>query len=206
MSGSEVSPSDDPRSAPPGEPTRSEAWMISATVLALIAVVFAVAAVFVASDARSTADDAEAVAQNAGSVAPPAVPASQAPSTEPGTTPTSSVAPSPGMVLVTEKEFSIIANPAVVPAGRLTLKVSNVGKARHELVVIKTDNDPAHLPTNSTGAIENGQGDEKIAELSKVPAGSTRKLAVDLEPGMYVLICNLPGHYGAGMHTGLTVS
>jgi uncharacterized cupredoxin-like copper-binding protein len=202
MSGSEVSPSDDPRSAPPGEPTRSEAWMISATVLALIAVVFAVAAVFVASDARSTADDAEAVAQNAGSVAPPAVP----PSTEPGTTPTSSVAPSPGMVLVTEKEFSIIANPAVVPAGRLTLKVSNVGKARHELVVIKTDNDPAHLPTNSTGAIENGQGDEKIAELSKVPAGSTRKLAVDLEPGMYVLICNLPGHYGAGMHTGLTVS
>jgi uncharacterized cupredoxin-like copper-binding protein len=30
-------------------------------------------------------------------------------------------------------------------------------------------------------------------------------LTVDLDPGNYVVICNIPGHYAAGMHAELTI-
>ena len=31
-------------------------------------------------------------------------------------------------------------------------------------------------------------------------------LTLSLPPGQYALICNIPGHYMAGMHAALTVS
>jgi uncharacterized cupredoxin-like copper-binding protein len=42
--------------------------------------------------------------------------------------------------------------------------------------------------------------------VEDITAGSTRDLTVDLQPGRYVLVCNIPGHYKLGMHTALTAS
>ena len=36
--------------------------------------------------------------------------------------------------------------------------------------------------------------------------GATKALTLDLKPGTYLLVCNLPGHYAAGMWTVLTVT
>jgi uncharacterized cupredoxin-like copper-binding protein len=36
--------------------------------------------------------------------------------------------------------------------------------------------------------------------------GASGWVTVTLEPGRYELICNLPGHYAAGMYTQLTVT
>jgi uncharacterized cupredoxin-like copper-binding protein len=36
--------------------------------------------------------------------------------------------------------------------------------------------------------------------------GASGWLTITLAPGQYELVCNLPGHYTAGMHTQLTVT
>jgi uncharacterized cupredoxin-like copper-binding protein len=35
---------------------------------------------------------------------------------------------------------------------------------------------------------------------------TTKSITIDLKPGHYALVCNLPGHYGLGMHVDLTVT
>ena len=40
---------------------------------------------------------------------------------------------------------------------------------------------------------------------SSLRPGETRLLATTLAPGHYVLVCNLPGHFRAGMHVDVTV-
>jgi uncharacterized cupredoxin-like copper-binding protein len=35
--------------------------------------------------------------------------------------------------------------------------------------------------------------------------GAAKTLALNLAPGHYALVCNLPGHYKAGMYADLTV-
>ena len=53
---------------------------------------------------------------------------------------------------------------------------------------------------------EDAQGLEVVDEQEDIGAGETRALAVNLQPGKYVLICNTPGHYQLGMHTGFSVT
>ena len=90
-------------------------------------------------------------------------------------------------------------------AGHVTIKAPNLGDREHELVLLKTDLSPGSLP------VKNGQADEKagnaedVLEIEHVKPGKTKKASANLEPGNYVLVCNIPGHYQAGMYGGLTV-
>ena len=43
-------------------------------------------------------------------------------------------------------------------------------------------------------------------EIEDIEGGANPTLTVDLDAGHYVVFCNLPGHYGLGMHTDLDVS
>ena len=66
---------------------------------------------------------------------------------------------------------------------------------------------PSCRPTpEGTEVDEERQGVQHVDEVEDVKAGTTKQLTVDLTPGRYVLLCNLPGHYKLGMETGLTVS
>ena len=53
---------------------------------------------------------------------------------------------------------------------------------------------------------EPSPGLEVIDEIGEFPAGSTELLVLTLDAGNYQLVCNLPGHYAAGMHTSFVVS
>jgi len=53
---------------------------------------------------------------------------------------------------------------------------------------------------------EEGEGLEAVDEIEDIEAGTSPTLTVDLDAGSYVLICNITGHYDAGMHTALTVT
>ena len=44
-----------------------------------------------------------------------------------------------------------------------------------------------------------------VANTDNIHPGSIQDLTVDLTPGTYVLLCNLPGHYQQGMYASLTV-
>ena len=80
----------------------------------------------------------------------------------------------------------------------------------HEFVVIRTDLAPDALPTNDDGSVnEDGDGIEVIDEVEELEVGDSDDLTVSLEPGAYVLICNIvesdESHYQFGMRTAFTV-
>lgn len=98
-------------------------------------------------------------------------------------------------------EWSIDTNSPDAKSGKVSFDADNVGKLPHELVVLKTDQPAGSLK------VTNGQVSEKdsVGAIRDVNAGQSKSDSLDLKPGKYVLICNLPGHYQAGMYTSLTV-
>lgn len=102
---------------------------------------------------------------------------------------------------VTLTDFAVTADPGTVKAGRVVFAIRNRAAMAHELTVIRTDQAPDSRPMDGGKANEDG----KVGGVSNISAGVSRKLALDLAPGRYVLICNVPGHYQLGMHTPLTV-
>lgn len=107
---------------------------------------------------------------------------------------------------VTLADMSITLSTDTAEAGEVTFDIQNNGAVAHEFVVLRTDDAPDALPTNSDGtANEEAEGITNAGEVEDVQPGASATLTLTLEPGSYALICNLPGHYMAGMHTGLTV-
>src|SRR5262245_49882356 len=79
------------------------------------------------------------------------------------------------------KEWKVITSAKVVPAGKVTFVVSNVGKFEHELVVIRTNRAPDALPVNAREASEAGSRGE--VEQLRPPLADHLTLA--LQPGRY---------------------
>ena len=108
-----------------------------------------------------------------------------------------------GDISATEKDFSIDLGSSTAPAGSVTFNVSNEGPSTHEFVIIKTDTAPDALP------VKNGTVDEAglniVDENENIAPSTTGTLQDNLDAGAYVIICNMPGHYEAGMHTAFTV-
>lgn len=90
----------------------------------------------------------------------------------------------------------------VANAGKVTISAPNDGKVVHELVILKTNANPAHLPMDGDDVDES----TNIGEIPDVAPGATKKVTLKLTPGKYVMVCALPGHYKAGMYGSLTVS
>src|SRR3954466_14482145 len=109
-----------------------------------------------------------------------------------------------GGVSATEKDFAIDLASSSAPAGSVTFNISNEGPSAHEFVVSETHAAPDALPT------KNGTVDEDnltvVDEAEDIAPSTTATLTTDLEAGSYVIICNVPGHYEAGMHTAFTAS
>ena len=108
-------------------------------------------------------------------------------------------------VSVTLNEMSVVLSTNSVPAGPVIFDITNKGGAEHEFVVLKTAIAEDAL---AASADEPGKAAEigHVDEVDPVLPGATATLAVTLTPGRYVLLCNKPGHYSAGMHASLTVT
>ncbi len=123
-------------------------------------------------------------------------------SSDTGTTTSTTQAPANAQsVKISLTEMAISASPDSVKAGDVAFDVTNDGNIEHELVVVKTNKKAGDLPTDASGkADETGSvGD------TEVQAGESSELDLKLAAGHYALICNLPGHYKAGMYTDFTV-
>jgi uncharacterized cupredoxin-like copper-binding protein len=97
---------------------------------------------------------------------------------------------------------------ATAKAGKTVIEAPNEGSVEHELVVFRTNMDPAKLPTESGGGVDEEKLDEvaeEAGEVADVEAGETKSGSFDLKPGSYVIFCNIPGHYAQGMYGTLTV-
>ncbi|MCH7838069.1 MAG: hypothetical protein IIC26_06125 [Chloroflexi bacterium] len=101
--------------------------------------------------------------------------------------------------------FVISAVPPSVADGSVIFQATNDGVNVHNLRVIKTDLAPDGLP------VSGGQADEAqlnvVASTADLAAGQSESTpAIDMQPGNYVLICNVPAHYQSGMYLGFQVT
>lgn len=104
-------------------------------------------------------------------------------------------------IRVREREFKLVPSATSVRAGKVIFVARNAGEVAHNLVVLRTKLAPGKLPMVGSRAKEVGlQGKTPV-----FGAGKTRRLTLTLKRGRYVLICNVPGHYKAGMFAGLRV-
>jgi uncharacterized cupredoxin-like copper-binding protein len=122
-------------------------------------------------------------------------------------------------VTATLKEWEIKLSSADLKAGDITLNFTNNGDKEHEFLVRKTDLKADSLPIVASGD-DKGRVDEASSQLTEVgnpseiaviPPGTTGlSLRLKLEPGHYVVFCNLHVgdllHYQKGMHTDFTVT
>lgn len=106
-------------------------------------------------------------------------------------------------------EFYFEPQNATAEAGKTTIEAPNEGSVEHELVLFKTNKNPASLPTEKNGDVDEEKLDkeaEEIGEIADVEAGETKSEEFELTPGKYVMFCNLPGHYAQGMYGTVTVA
>jgi uncharacterized cupredoxin-like copper-binding protein len=103
--------------------------------------------------------------------------------------------------------MAVRINQPSVKAGPVRFDVTNWSRGLvHEMLIVAVDNTRAPLPYDYS--------QDKVAEDQVKALGDTgdlrpnesRELDLTLSPGSYLLICNVPGHYAAGMAAELTVS
>ncbi len=108
-----------------------------------------------------------------------------------------------GDVGATLKDFSIALTTSSFAPGSITFGIANEGPSVHEFVILRTDDAPGSLPVEN-GVIPEDKV-ELVDEAEDIVPGTNTTLTADLAAGSYVLVCNLPSHYAAGMYAGFTV-
>ncbi|MHB8646232.1 MAG: cupredoxin domain-containing protein [Thermomicrobiales bacterium] len=92
-------------------------------------------------------------------------------------------APAPDNQLnVIEREFAIATDKTTLKAGTITFNITNNGTTPHNIEVV-----------------------ELKKATDNIDPGKSATLSVDLKPGTYTVICNIPGHDQLGMKITLTV-
>jgi len=105
-------------------------------------------------------------------------------------------------VTVTTTEYAFAPMAITAKAGKLTLTLDNKGKIPHEIVVLRTSAAADGLKVSGGRVSET----TSVGEVSETAGGVTKSTTLDLKPGSYVYVCNIPGHYGDGMRGTLTVT
>lgn len=103
--------------------------------------------------------------------------------------------------------MSIRTDHTDVKAGPVRFEVTNWSRsALHEMLVVAVDHVGAPLPYDAqSGRVPEDQV-RVLGDTDDLPPNGSKVVDVTLAPGAYLLVCNLPGHYAAGMVTPLTVS
>jgi uncharacterized cupredoxin-like copper-binding protein len=108
------------------------------------------------------------------------------------------------VVNVTLEDFGVTLDRSTVPSGTVTFAVKNEGPSLHEIEIFAGAEAGRVLEVDRS--VADATGLELVDEVENVLSGSTTRLTVRLEPGTYLVVCNLPDHYQQGMWTYLTVT
>jgi uncharacterized cupredoxin-like copper-binding protein len=103
-------------------------------------------------------------------------------------------------------EWKVIAATTLKP-GTANFTITNFGTQPHELLVFKSDLAPSAYPTDAAGDIvEDGPGVSLVSDGENIDPSGTQTRSVDLTPGTYLFVCNIPGHFKQGMFSTVTVT
>ena len=105
------------------------------------------------------------------------------------------------------REWKVQVSAGKAEAGDVRFAITNYGTIAHEFLVVKTEFDPGQIPLGDNNRFdEELKGIDVVDEIPEWEVNSTGMLKVKLEPGQYELLCNIEGHYAAGMHTSFEVT
>lgn len=107
---------------------------------------------------------------------------------------------------MTKAMMTVSASPSVVPAGEVTFVATNKsGDTTHEMILIKVAEAGKQVPYVGAESRVDEDAAGHLGEVSELDPGKSGSLSMKLDPGTYMLFCNVPGHYAAGMWTTITV-
>ena len=93
-----------------------------------------------------------------------------------------------------------------IRAGKVTFNVTNASQNLiHEFVVVRSNKPIESLLYNEDENEIKENALEVVNEIEDIQPGQSGTLAVKLEPGSYVMLCNKAGHFKAGMVNQLSV-
>ena len=103
------------------------------------------------------------------------------------------------------RDYEYAGIPEELPAGRIDLQFRNLGDEEHEVVILgQPDGVEVDFEALLAGTPDELFSQTTFEGVSFGPPGSTTYLAVDLEPGTYLFLCNIPiggGEDGLPHHT-----
>jgi len=91
------------------------------------------------------------------------------------------------VVGVVMREFEFEPRPLVAKAGRVRFQLMNRGSVEHDFMITELMMDMEH-------------------DRDLVQPGQTKTIEVDLKPGVYEVVCTVPGHKEAGMKVTIKVN
>ena len=112
-----------------------------------------------------------------------------------------------GPVDLSKATMGIKVSQATAPRGVVTFRVTNTSKDTvHEMIVLylKDPNMPPPYSASDQRIDEDKAGYK--GEVSELQPGKTGNKTLALQPGKYLLVCNIAGHYAAGMWTEFDVT
>lgn len=102
--------------------------------------------------------------------------------------------------------FRLAADTFAVPAGLVTFRVTNTSDhMQHAMLVVPIADMSTPLPYDTAQNRVDEKAAHALGEVDDLAPGKTGELTLDLKPGLYAMLCNIAGHYGAGMWRVLAV-
>ena len=103
-------------------------------------------------------------------------------------------------------QMQLKPDPATVKAGRVTFNAVNQSRDLvHEVLIVPAPAGGKELPYDAKSNEINEKRAHPRGEISDLKPGAHGSVTLVLEPGVYWLVCNQPGHYQSGMFAKLTV-
>ena len=97
-------------------------------------------------------------------------------------------------------EWSVVPSIGMVRAGETRIVVRNLGAQAHQLMVVRVRSFGAQLALRGSRAVAT-----PVAPAVSVRPGGTVSVTLDLKPGSYLLVDNLPWHYWHGTSAAFSV-
>jgi uncharacterized cupredoxin-like copper-binding protein len=107
---------------------------------------------------------------------------------------------------MTKAPMGINVNPKSVSPGMVKFNVTNLaGTLVHEVIIARVKDENTQLPYLAGQQMVNEEAVRTLGEVAEINPSRFASLTIEMTPGKYVLYCNLPGHFMAGMWTVMEV-
>ena len=104
--------------------------------------------------------------------------------------------------------MGIAVSQDTMKAGEITFEVLNSSADTiHEMIFTRLRDLTMLFPyIGNENKVDEDRMPDILGEVSEIDPGKSAALRLDLKPGNYLLFCNIPGHFVAGMWTIFTVT